>query len=107
METKHTPGKWTLTIDDRIEAFYLSKNNKEVKRNDATHHTTKTICKMELPFLQNTLNEEQKANAKLIAAAPDLLAITQMFVDYLDSNLSEAELILKNKAIESIKKATE
>jgi hypothetical protein len=75
MKTKHTPGKWTKTIDDRIETTYPTdgQGNELLKGEDPTYFRTITICKIETRPLQNVLNEEQKANAKLIQNAPELL----------------------------------
>ncbi len=86
---QHTQGEWYID-DSEIRA--LSKPG-----------FSELVC--EMPIRSDDAGEI-KLNAKLIAAAPDLLKALQSFVDYLDSNLSEAEIILKEKAIEAIKKAT-
>ena len=75
MNTKHTPGTWKITIDDRIETSYFTniKGEKVDNFDDASYCSTLTICKIETGYLRNVMNEEERANAKLIAAAPELL----------------------------------
>jgi len=75
MKTKHTQGQWKVSpLMGQIEAFYYSSINKQpTDAENAFYHTTKTICKIETRPLQNTLTEEQQANAVLIAAAPSLM----------------------------------
>lgn len=76
METKHTPAPWEQTmITGEIIAHYPIKYNeplKPVSRDDASHHRTVTICKVETNLGSNIHTEEQRANLKLIAAAPEL-----------------------------------
>lgn len=52
MKTKHTKGKWVIECDEIISSYHLR------------------LIKM---GLHSITNEENKANAKLIAAAPELL----------------------------------
>lgn len=56
---KHTPGPWSLSYDDRPDMEW----NIHVVQADATHLT---VCFM-------TSDGPSEANAKLIAAAPELL----------------------------------
>jgi hypothetical protein len=73
METKHTPGTWEMGIDGRVTSTYPSNNGKICSMEDRTHWTTQVVCKIETNLGSNVLNERQKADAKLILAAPDLL----------------------------------
>jgi hypothetical protein len=73
MEAKHTPGTWEMGIDGRVTSTYPSNNGKICSMEDRTHWTTQVVCKIETNLGSNVLNERQKADAKLILAAPDLL----------------------------------
>lgn len=61
METKHTPGPWV--IEDSVKGW---DDNVAIKSEDG-----------EYIGLVSWLNDEQKPNAHLIAAAPDLLEALQ------------------------------
>lgn len=50
-------------------------------------------------------NDNKQANAKLIAAAPELLELAQMFV-YLNTDFIKTKQYLINKATKAIQKAT-
>lgn len=55
-------------------------------------------------------DEEIKANAQLISSAPELLEslkdVMKSFVCFRDEDLTEESLMIKNKAIKAIEKAT-
>lgn len=62
MNTKHTPGLWTITY----------------------HKTKPTVgtYKQEVCYINKYASGEQDANARLIAAAPDLLAALRGLMEY-------------------------
>lgn len=83
METKHTQGNWDVTAiynnplsDDKL--YIINKGS-------------------------STSLKEMQANAKLIAAAPDLLEALQAMIDGKERDFSK----LVEKAQAAIKKATE
>lgn len=86
---KHTQGKWIEEIEQSfppsIDAVYIVSESDE------------TICEIE------DINE-WKANAKLIAAAPELLEALRDLTKYCQENDTGAELEF---ALDAIKKATE
>jgi hypothetical protein len=97
MESKHTKGEWYDTFD----------NNERGVRN-----TGGFICFLPKPFhypLQDERYEieleENKANAKLISAAPKLLECLIEFVDWIKQGDYEQSFI--EDAEQAIKKATE
>ena len=94
METKYTSGKWSATNTNAKDGAIPIQNEAGVLVAYASDNMTET-------------REETGANARLIAAAPELLEALQEFVDYLDSDLSEAEAILKQRAETLITKATQ
>ena len=97
MNTKHTPGPWHTDVPD--PAFV----NYEVR----TDQTIICTMGMDMPL------EEEAANARLIAAAPELLEALRMFVVWyglrdkhdtlLPPKMQEAELA---QAMRAIAKAT-
>lgn len=64
-EAKHTPGPWATDEDDH-DAPYQNINIEAGK-----HHTICTVWIDDAPV--RDFNAEQQANARLIAAAPELL----------------------------------
>lgn len=63
--TNHTPGPWTTDEDDH-DALYQN-----IKIKAGKHHTVCTVWIDDAPV--RDFNAEQQANARLIAAAPELL----------------------------------
>lgn len=60
METKHTPGPWGVAYTDSNGQLVVK--NKHIEIATCWHHSVASI------------EAEMQANARLIAAAPDLLA---------------------------------
>ncbi len=66
--SKHTPGPWVLVIcDSPEEASYITSSPKQ--RSDTTWTDSDIAC-----VCGERPKDEDDANAKLISAAPDLLA---------------------------------
>ena len=87
MSAQHTPGPWTLGKDDGVTCLVSSEDER--------------IARV---FCGNSLD-----NARLIAAAPDLLDALQWLVDLmpdpeLDIDTVQREQVIKAKAV--IAKAT-
>ena len=86
----HTPGPWTLTnggyIHAKPTAEHLAKFPKN-KRVSVGHVVTFAEC----------TDEQATANARLIAAAPDLLAALRALIDDSWSNIS-GQLCVPSKA---------
>ena len=59
---KHTPGPWNVVLEDQRDyiGHYIDDGNKTI---------AETVCAE-----AGTVSEEEAANARLIAAAPELLA---------------------------------
>lgn len=86
---KHTKGEWKLQRDNSISV------NESV------------ICQI---GSANNNDIEKAANAKLIAAAPDMLKALESMIDYYirQKELTDIELEdLQNNAINALKKAKE
>lgn len=62
--SKHTPGPWEVSEDDPCE----------VQREGTVAFVAMVLPAPELGW---DMNEEREANARLIAAAPDLLALVE------------------------------
>lgn len=87
MNTKHTPGPWVIDHVDNSEAV--------ISREDITWSIATCFCE--------PMDDEVRANAKLIAAAPDLLeALSTILITPCDLVPSH-----RQKALEAIKKAAE
>lgn len=92
MKTKHTPGKWSI---DGIDIVSENGNSIcQVYDADDTH-----ISEMNMDVV--------KANAKLIAAAPELLKSLQECVKAMKIVTSSAIKPFIERAEQAIKKATE
>ena len=89
METKHTPGKWNIVESNKID--------------EEAHIQTdlKSICRM---WIQ--MDSQDMANARLIAAAPDLLEALKALVADLKPYMGQGRMDDKiRNAIAAIAKA--
>lgn len=66
--SKHTPGPWTL--DDRGYKYIVSKSG--------NGYITRDVCRLDGSTMAALA---QEANARLIAAAPELLEALELLVD--------------------------
>lgn len=83
--TKHTPGEWAVAM-----------NGQQVWSNNIA-----TICTIE------AREGQQLANAKLIAAAPELLQSVKEFIEFWERSNYNEDSDLYKYAKAAIKKATE
>lgn len=70
MTTQHTPGPWTTDEDDHDAPY------QDIKIKAGNHRTVCTVWIDDAPV--RDFNAEQQANARLIAAAPELLEALQV-----------------------------
>jgi hypothetical protein len=98
MSAKHTPGPWGVA--------YLDKNGQAVVKGE---HIEIATC---WHHCVGAIEKEMHANARLIAAAPELLEALRAFIkaEYLLPNLSGpaavAVIEARGKAVVAILKAT-
>ncbi|MDX9747441.1 MAG: hypothetical protein RBT57_02970 [Paludibacter sp.] len=94
MKTTHTPGPWKTNYSERYPEYdFVTGKNGEI------------ICQFFSKSEEDYSNKE--ANAKLIAAAPELLEALRELHDLLEENLPTWYLGLHHiKANIAIKKAT-
>jgi hypothetical protein len=71
-DAKHTPGPWFIDGHDRNGQRIVRQEHMEIAT--CWHHCVQSIA------------EEMEANARLIAAAPELLEALQLVVDKLGSD---------------------
>lgn len=97
MNTKHTPGPWVADTGyiSEVRGRQLAVIKKHATRNQ-------TIC---LVTPTSTMSIEDDTNARLIAAAPELLEALQLMYDLAYSGQSAGNDDL-DKAFSTIKKAT-
>jgi hypothetical protein len=74
MTTKHTPGPWT--VQDGTLTIYTLTNS--------VTNAVAVACRVRLDGGSIVLGEEAKANAALIASAPDLYAALKVAADRLE-----------------------
>lgn len=91
METKHTPGPWFF--EESVYRIQIKTGNKENWRH---------VADVGAPVF----NDEERADAKLIASAPELLTNLIRLVERLEEN-DLGDLAAVKWAKEAIKKATE
>lgn len=86
--SKHTPGPWRV-VDSWNDHMVEGQNGEEIIWQDGPHETP-------------TIN---KANACLIAAAPDLLEALENLADYIDERAGDNECRPLENARAAIAKA--
>lgn len=94
MSTKHTPGRWRVSADgDEVTTSPIG-----------ILESSKTICKTSSHYRSE---EECHANARLIAAAPELLeSLEQMLCLATRNDIPESEqLEIASRAIDVLQKA--
>jgi hypothetical protein len=90
-ESKHTPGPWTVTLGGPRGSFHIS----EAKSHDEAEHSDDGVDGYTV----------SSANARLIAAAPDLLQKLQKVVAWLDRLATRAEKDAKDTRFVSLSEA--
>lgn len=93
MSAQHTPGPWTL--DDRGCKFIVHKTG--------DGYITRDICRMDGSTMAAFA---QEANARLIAAAPELLAALQLYLAHAPEPECAIGRHVQQKARAAIAKAT-
>lgn len=74
MKTKHTPGPWDYARPEYPSSEYLHEYRITAK------HPDRPGCRFSLARVDEFTAEASEANARLIAAAPDLLAVAWALV---------------------------
>jgi len=94
MNAKFTPGPWSLTprFQDKVDV---------VHHNDGPGKATRTICRVNV---RASWLVEQKANAQLLAAAPELLEALRGAVGWIETSKEGEEAT--RRALAAIAKAT-
>lgn len=96
MKNNHTAGEWKVKHSESKDAFNIVGTKLGGKYKIARCPYLQIEGS---PELSEREKDETEANAKLIAASPELLKLVQMAVEYWDSDLSQAEKIIKNQMI--------
>ena len=111
METKHTKGEWIVVRSVSMPQMVDSVRVKEWGNNDLMGDLRGYVIAdfTESHGFRKHAFAEAEANAKLIAAAPDLLEALQELYDFTNNYFggSPAGKFARNTAFKAIKKATE
>ena len=86
---KHTPGKWNVTRTHATE----DTHHHEVLARDTEYHREVVICECFPINDDGQIDSESAANARLIAAAPELLAATKRMINWLEGLSDEIDII--------------
>ena len=98
----HTQGEWKAS--NRI-FLHVEIGDQWICQLSNLENTNKNFLSDEYDAEERRLKEEQQANARLIAAAPDLLHALQTLVNWA-SNGNQEHLIVFEQAQQAIDKAT-
>ena len=89
-ESKHTPGPWGITADKdehgEIRTYVGAASS------NFPNMYSKYVAKIMGWGMDYANDSEQKANARLIAAAPDLLAALKKWREFMVNNYTPEEL---------------
>ena len=92
MMSKHTPGPWKAKTFKRKDG-----NNYTAIDGRITDDPNTAVLICEMAGWQGEARDEQKANANLIAAAPDMYAALKA-IDDGDGSLTESEIVKQMRA---------
>lgn len=102
MEAKHTPGPWELSEAEYKEGFGTYRRVEQVEQ---FGDVVASVCIRHTA--NHTLNACGDANARLIAAAPELLgALEAMSAEFDSGDVNDGEWAAIQKARAAIAKAT-
>ncbi len=102
METKHTPGPWTVTVDPDACGRY---DIREHRIAEEAIESAADRCLEDDPLGLGAENADKlfesqsalrEANKALIAAAPDLLAALEKVIAWLDAGCDPSRVSLEN-----------
>ena len=94
-ETKFTPGPWHCSIEHTVwsemvkHIIYSGDNPLDGKKEICIIYSCRSYCSETTEI--NKQFEEQKANAHLIAAAPDLYAALDKLIDEIETLMSDSD----------------
>ena len=99
--TKHTPGKWTFSVQDRTGMGAKAANPTDNKENSHWHY-----IEVEDKIIASTWSEPNYYNASLMAAAPEMLEALEGMVWLLEKQSSIYVVMPQfEKMVSVIKKA--
>ena len=108
LSVKHTQGEWTYgVIDSEIGGIFCKTVQDRAKSFGVDYEENGEIAQCWQDFHNGKIlpESEMMANAKLMAAAPELLSLLQDVLEVFEKNWPNAPWVLKVKEV--IKKATE
>jgi len=94
---KHTPGPWK-NHGEAVWSEHKSVSGKET-RGTRTNHVCAVSSRLKMP------DAEREANARLIAAAPDLLVALEAWHKFMLDNYSKEDISFWDQTVNAIAKA--
>lgn len=67
MRAKHSPGPWSYSVERQLDPKYMDGCVRDSKGDD--------VCWLYVGVVTSDVTENEEANARLIAAAPEMLAL--------------------------------
>jgi hypothetical protein len=104
-QTKHTPGEWRIA-ELHAQGLYLNDGGINILTDSGSVCTVHLQVSAKRGEAYKAKDPERDANARLIAAAPDLLYALQQIVSDLPSNRDWLSPDLERAARAAIAKAT-
>ena len=91
MTTQHTPGPWTFEGDHTHRSFNIRQLGHLIGTSDQAKHIC-TINNRPPHVLANRDPGIAEANARLIAAAPELLAVLKKWATFAHDNYTDEDI---------------
>ncbi len=99
MTAAHTPGPWAVLDDDSLDGCDFIP----IETDQPTGPLCRLICEVRPDFSDSVgaIKATDRANARLIAAAPDLLTALQLAQPYV-ANCAEAGALFNRRDLEAV-----